>query len=231
MGEQQSRTLPILRISEGAIRANLVQLYERYESMSPAQRPVPMAVDTHDDCLGVGADLVTGIARDVGFGFDAGPVGEPPRIMMAGVLPMGAVLGVQDPSVSRPALRFSGEVLSVKDLLPGEGVSYGHLFIATEPTRVALVTGGYAQGLVRSLGNQLKVAIAGERYPIVGRVAMDVCVVNIGSADVRRGDEVVFLGDPSRNEPGITEWVAHTGMRAEELIAPMGLRARREIVA
>lgn len=127
-----------------------------------------------------------------------------------------------------PALRLSGTVLSVKDLRAGEGVSYGYAFRAPADTRIALVTGGYAQGVVRGLGGAVDVSIAGERHPIVGRVAMDVCVVDVADAAVRRGDEALFLGDPGAGEPSLADWVRVTGLRSSELITTVGLRALRE---
>ncbi|WP_344092188.1 alanine racemase C-terminal domain-containing protein [Microbacterium deminutum] len=127
-----------------------------------------------------------------------------------------------------PVMRLSGTVLAVKPLLTGEGVSYGYTHRARQDTSVALVVGGYAQGIVRALGNQAEVSIAGERHPIIGRVAMDVCVVDIGSAHVQRGDQVVFFGDPGAGDPSITEWVDATGLTARELATTVGLRAVRE---
>jgi alanine racemase len=130
-----------------------------------------------------------------------------------------------------PALRLTGTVLSVKDLRRGEGVSYGYAYRAPVDTRVALVTGGYAQGIVRALGGSADVMIAGMRHPIVGRVAMDVCVVEIGNSQVERGDEALFLGDASKGEPSLADWLAPTGLSAGELITMVGLRALREVVA
>ncbi len=131
---------------------------------------------------------------------------------------------------SRPALRLTGRVLSTKPLLRGEGVSYGYLHRAAADTRIALVTGGYAQGISRSLGGRASVAIGGVRHPIVGRVAMDVCVVDIGAADIARGAEAVFLGDPEAGEPGIADWVTATGLSAAELVTVVGQRSVREWV-
>jgi len=64
----------------------------------------------------------------------------------------------------------------------------------------------------------------------VGRVAMDVCVVDIGAAPVARGAEVVFFGDPEAGEPSVAEWVAETGLTAAEIVTAVGLRAVREHV-
>lgn len=130
-----------------------------------------------------------------------------------------------------PVLRLFGTILSVKALRQGEGVSYGYAFRAPRDTRVALVTGGYAQGIVRALGGAADVAIGGARHPIVGRVAMDVCVVDVGDAVVRRGDEALFLGDARRGEPSLADWADATGLQPAELITAVGLRAVREVVS
>jgi alanine racemase len=129
-----------------------------------------------------------------------------------------------------PALRLFGTILSVKALRQGEGVSYGYAFRAPRDTRVALVTGGYAQGIVRALGGAADVAIHGARHPIVGRVAMDVCVVDMGDAAVRRGDEALFLGDARHGEPSLADWASATGLEPAELVTAVGLRAVREVI-
>ena len=123
----------------------------------------------------------------------------------------------------RPAL-----CSALKPLHAGEGVSYGYTHRAVRDTTIALVVGGYAQGIVRALGNRADVTIAGERHPIIGRVAMDVCVVDVGASSVRRGAEAVFFGDPDAGEPPLAEWVAATGLTARELVTTVGLRAVRE---
>ncbi|MEN2740917.1 alanine racemase C-terminal domain-containing protein [Microbacterium sp. X-17] len=125
-------------------------------------------------------------------------------------------------------MRLSGSVLSVKELRAGEGVSYGYTHRAAGDTRIALVTGGYAQGIVRALGNRVTVTAAGERHPIIGRVAMDVCVIEIGAADLARGDDVVFFGEPDAGEPPVRDWSEATGLHAAEIITVVGLRAGRE---
>lgn len=124
-----------------------------------------------------------------------------------------------------PAMTLVGTVLSTKALRAGEGVSYGYLHRAPQDTRVALVTGGYAQGVVRELGNRAHVVIRGAAHPIVGRVAMDVCVVDIGDAPVARGDRAVFFGEGG---PRVADWARALGWRADEIATAVGLRARRE---
>lgn len=140
-------------------------------------------------------------------------------------------------------MSLHGHVLSLKPLLAGEGVSYGFTHHASRDTVVALVAGGYAQGIVRSLGNAAHVLIGDRRCPIVGRVAMDVCVVDIGDASVSRGDDVIFFGSGSgrgsssdasvalAQPPTVHEWARLTGLTAAELVTAVGLRTRREVAA
>jgi alanine racemase len=129
-------------------------------------------------------------------------------------------------------LSLRGAVLSLKRLRQGEGVSYGYTHRAPRDTVVALVTGGYAQGVARSLGNAASVMIAGERHPIIGRVAMDVCVVDVGAdSGVSRGVEVVYFGGPGGPSPALAEWTDASGLTAGELVTAIGLRNDREYVA
>ncbi len=129
---------------------------------------------------------------------------------------------------TRPVLRLAGRVLSTKPLQAGEAVSYGYTFRAASDTRLALVTGGYAQGIVRALGNRASVEIGGVAHPIVGRVAMDVCVVDIGAAPVDLGAEATFFGGSGPVQEAVAQWSTVTGLSAAELVVVAGLRAARE---
>jgi alanine racemase len=126
-------------------------------------------------------------------------------------------------------MTLEGTVLSTKALRTGEGVSYGYLHRATADTRIALVTGGYAQGVVRALGGRATVLIAGQRLPIVGRVAMDVCVVDVGDAGIPRGATVTFFGGAGASS--VAAWASATGLSAAEILTAVGLNATREWTA
>lgn len=125
----------------------------------------------------------------------------------------------------RPALRLVGSLLSTKRLLAGEGVSYNYTHIAPRDTRIALVSGGFGQGVARSLGNHVSVAIGGVRHPIVGRVAMDVCVVDIGDAEVSPGDDAVYFGGEGPTRDALADWERVSGLTGAELVCALGLRA------
>jgi alanine racemase len=75
------------------------------------------------------------------------------------------------------------------------------------------------------------VGVRGASVPIVGRVAMDACVIDIGALEVDRGDDVVFFGDPRSGEPGLDEWTSATGLSGAEIVGLAGARAVREVTA
>jgi alanine racemase len=128
---------------------------------------------------------------------------------------------------TRPVLRLAGRVISTKRLRAGDAVSYGYTFRAETDTTVALVTGGYAQGIVRALGNHAEVEIDGIARPIIGRVAMDVCVVDLQGADADLGSEVTYFGGSGPAAPGLSRWAALTGMTVGELVTVAGSHAAR----
>ena len=167
-----------------------------------------------------GADAVPDLRRDA-YGHDA-PTLDPAVIF-------GLPGASEDPA--RPVMSLLGSVLSIKALRAGEGVSYNYTHIAPRDTRIALVSGGFGQGVARSLGNQVSVEVRGALYPIVGRVAMDVCVVDIGDADIARGDEVIYFGGDGPAGPALATWGAASGLTAAELVCALGLRLPREVVA
>ncbi|WP_308493878.1 alanine racemase C-terminal domain-containing protein [Microbacterium terrisoli] len=131
----------------------------------------------------------------------------------------------------RPVMRLHGSILSTKVLRTGEGVSYGYLFRAPHDTVVGLVSGGYAQGIVRQLGGTARVRVGAAAAPIVGRVAMDACVIDLEGVDAAAGDDVAFFGEPAAGEPGLDDWLRATGLRAAEIVSLVGARAQREVTA
>lgn len=128
---------------------------------------------------------------------------------------------------TRPVLRLAGRVLSTKRLKTGDAVSYGYTYRAASDTVVALVTGGYAQGVVRALGNEAHVELDGIERPIVGRVAMDVCVLDLGGADAAVGAEATYFGGLGPAAPALARWRQVTGLSVSELVTVAGAHAVR----
>lgn len=107
----------------------------------------------------------------------------------------------------RPAMTFRARVALVKRVARGEGVSYGHEWIAPHDTTVALLPAGYADGVPRGVGGRIEVRIGDARYPNVGRVCMDQMVVDLGEnpAGVQEGDSAVLFGG-APGDPHAQEW-------------------------
>lgn len=127
----------------------------------------------------------------------------------------------------RPAMRLETNVISAKKLREGDGVSYNHLWRATEGTTVALIPVGYADGIPRAATGRAHVAINGERFPVVGRIAMDQLIVNVAGANVSVGDVVSVWGDPIDGTPHPDEWADWADTIGYEIVTRLGHRVTR----
>ena len=124
-----------------------------------------------------------------------------------------------------PAMTVKCAVALVKSVRAGEGVSYGHTWIAEDDTTVALLPIGYADGVFRSLGGRLDVLINGRRRPGVGRICMDQFLVDLGpgQVDVAEGDEAVLFGPGGGGEPTAQDWADLLGtIHYEVVTSPRG---------
>jgi alanine racemase len=124
-----------------------------------------------------------------------------------------------------PAMTVKCAVALVKSIRAGEGVSYGHTWIAERDTTVALMPVGYADGVFRSLGGRLDVLINGRRRPGVGRICMDQFLVDLGPGpiDVVEGDEAILFGPGSSGEPTAQDWADLLGtIHYEVVTSPRG---------
>jgi alanine racemase len=129
----------------------------------------------------------------------------------------------------RPVMRASARVANLKRVGPGQGVSYGYRYVTSRETTLALVPFGYADGMPR-IAESPEVLIAGKRYRVSGRVAMDQFVVDVGDDDVSLGDECVIFGDPASGEPSADDIAASAGTINYELVTRVGARPIRRFI-
>jgi alanine racemase len=95
----------------------------------------------------------------------------------------------------RPVLSWKTRVLTVKDVAAGESIGYMGTFVAQTRSRIAVLPVGYADGYPRLLSNRARVIVGGEYAPVVGRVSMDLTIVDVSKIPgVAVGDEVVLIG-------------------------------------
>lgn len=131
----------------------------------------------------------------------------------------------------RPVMSFKTSVIQVKDVPPGYGVSYGHLFVTNRPTRLAVLPVGYDDGYLRRLTGRAQVLIHGRRVPVVGRICMNICLADVTAIDaVRPGDEVVLMGRQDEAEISADEVAGWLDTINYEVLCLFGNRNRREYI-
>ncbi len=95
----------------------------------------------------------------------------------------------------RPAAEFKTKIIFLKEVSAGKSIGYGGTYTTTKPTRIATLPVGYADGYSWLLSNKGKVLVRGERAPIIGRICMDLCMIDVSHiGGVQIGDEVVLWG-------------------------------------
>ncbi len=126
------------------------------------------------------------------------------------------------------ALSLHSRLVYVKEVQPGQSISYGGVFTATERMRVGTVPVGYGDGYPRSLSQKGSVLIKGRRVPILGRVCMDQLMVDLTALpDVKEGEPVVLLGKSGDEEITAQELGELSGRFNYELVCDLSPRVPR----
>ncbi len=225
------------RASRHQARIDTTALARNLEGADP-----DAVVDLSADGYGHGAVVVATTALRVGsasFGVRSASERDALRVsgIHAEVLSGADIAGADAERIygigAEPVMRVSAGVVMTKVVDEGDAVSYGYTWRATRPTALALVPLGYADGVPRSAGNIAQLLISGRMRPIVGRIAMDVCVVEIGSADQRDevvvGDEAVLFGETAVDGALLEQFAAV--LRVPPLSITSGITSRVPRVA
>lgn len=131
----------------------------------------------------------------------------------------------------KPALRLTSGVSFVKRIAAGEGVGYGLRWTASEATTIATVPIGYADGVRRDYGLRGgTVLIGGLHHPVRGVVTMDQLMVDVGSAPVEIGDEVVLIGSQGGESITAAAVAATLDTIPYEVVCSIGVRVPRTYV-
>lgn len=134
----------------------------------------------------------------------------------------------------RPAMTLKCPVALVRSVHAGDGVSYGHVWVAERDTTLALLPVGYADGIFRSLGGRIEVLINGRRRRAVGRICMDQFVVDLGpgTTDVTEGDDAILFGPGTQGEQTAQDWAELLGtINYEVVTSPRGRIGRTYLQA
>jgi len=146
-----------------------------------------------------------------------------PGLLLYGIVPppLASTLSLT------PIMTLSSRIVAVKGVRVGEGVGYGMRFHAEQPTTIAIVPAGYADGLDLRLAGRGSVLIRGRRAPIVGAVNMDMLMADVTGLDVSPGDEVVIIGSQGTDRIDVREMAAQIGTIPYEILCRIGSRIER----
>ncbi len=153
-------------------------------------------------------------------------------IVRAGMILYGISPLPEFQGILKPAMTWKTRIGLVRDLPEGSSISYGRTFIAPRPMRVATLTAGYADGYPRHLSNRdAAVLVRGYRCPLLGRVTMDLMMIDISRIDsAQSGDEAVLMGRQGDQEVSCAELADKASTITWEITTRVGARVRRVFV-
>ena len=151
-------------------------------------------------------------------------------LVRPGVALYGANPTPGTPNPMRNVIQLEGRLLQLRDVAAGDTVGYSATWTARRPTRLAIVSVGYADGLPRAASARderpgTDAIVAGIRCPLAGRISMDLIAVDVTGVDSRlsRGDRVTLLG----NEITVDDLAARAGTIGYEVLTSLGRRYHR----
>ncbi|MEM8752972.1 MAG: alanine racemase [Pseudomonadota bacterium] len=178
-----------------------------------AQRAAFEAMTAHPRLAGVPRSLAAtgGALLDPAFHYDL----TRPGVGLYGGLPFAA---------AEPVVKLEAPVIQVREVSRGEAVGYGAAWRADAPRRIATVSAGYADGLIRRMGDGFEARIAGRPLPSAGRVSMDLVTFDATDApEAAEGAYVELLGA----EIGVDDLAARAGTIGYEILTALGARYER----
>ncbi|GAA6927529.1 alanine racemase [Helicobacter pylori] len=149
-----------------------------------------------------------------------------PGIMLYGFYPSN---GMKEtcPTILKNVISLKAQIVQIRSVKKGEFIGYGEHFYTNEETLVGVLALGYADGLMRALGNRIQVAINNQLAPLIGKVCMDQCFVKLNNIQAKEGDEVILFGDKSTKANDASEIAALLNTIPYETISTLSKRLER----
>jgi alanine racemase len=148
-----------------------------------------------------------------------------PGIMLYGIYPSAAMANQIE---LKPVLSWQTRIEQLKKVSAGTSISYGQTFVAERESLIATLPVGYADGYSRLLSNRGAALVRGERAPVVGRVCMDLTMLDVTAiANVQQGDEVVLLGRQGDAEISADEMAGWANTISYEVLTSIAARVPR----
>ena len=189
--------------------------YARFTAMLDALKAVGVEPELRHCCNSGASILYPQYAMDM----------VRPGIATYGILPSEELRGRID---LRPVMQLRSTIFQIRDYAPDITVSYGRTYRTEAPTRVAVVGIGYADGLPRSFSNRISFLLHGKRVPQIGRICMDMCMVDVSSVPEAKVDDVVTVfGEDNGASIGVDAMAAELGTIPYELLCGINKRIPR----
>jgi alanine racemase len=158
---------------------------------------------------------------------------DPPfDIVRAGLMLYGIAPLAEFQELLRPVMTWKTRIALIRDMPAGHGISYGRTFITPREMRVATLSAGYADGYPRHISNRgAAVLVRGKRCPLLGRVTMDLMMIDVSHVDgVAVDDEVILMGRQGDQEISANELAERADTISWEITTRIGQRVRRVYV-
>ncbi|GAA8571612.1 alanine racemase [Helicobacter pylori] len=152
-----------------------------------------------------------------------------PGIMLYGFYPSNE-MKESSQTILKNVISLKARIVQIKRVKKGEFIGYGEHFYTNEETLVGVLALGYADGLVRALGNRIQVAINNQLAPLIGKVCMDQCFVKLNDIEAKEGDEVILFGDKSAKANDASEIATLLNTIPYEVISTLSKRLERVYV-
>ncbi|MGB6429856.1 MAG: alanine racemase [Candidatus Acidiferrales bacterium] len=128
----------------------------------------------------------------------------------------------------RPALSLRARIVLLRDVAAGGAVGYNARWTAARPSRIAVISAGYADGLLRSLTNRGRAIVRGKFAPLVGTISMDLATADVTAIDgVKSGDVATLYGADGAASQWVSEVAATLGTVSSDLLCAIGKRVPR----
>ncbi len=153
-------------------------------------------------------------------------------IVRAGIVLYGISPLPEFEKLFKPAMTWKTRIALVRDMPKGSSISYGRTFVTPGKMRIATLSAGYADGYPRHLSNRdAAVLVHGQRCPVLGRVTMDLMMIDVSKIEgVQAGNEVVLMGRDGNEEVSCAELAERARTITWEITTRIGSRVRRVYV-
>jgi alanine racemase len=153
-------------------------------------------------------------------------------LVRAGIVLYGISPLPEFQNLLKPVMTWKTRISLVRNMPKGSSISYGRTFITPRRMRIATLSAGYADGYPWHLSNRgATVLVRGQRCDLVGRVTMDLMMIDVSRLEnVQVGDEVLLMGRDGTEEVSCVELAEKAGTIAWEIVTRIGARVRRVYV-